>query len=195
MDATIAKDYLDWKGIRSTLASNTPGYRPANNHLNPCQPPGIPSWVIHCDGSFINDSHEATYGVLLSNNHRQVWDGVSGTLFCSSPIVVEARAILEAIILASPLEAPTTIFSDFKNIIDIVNCPSHPWSWECYAIVGAILHMLQGKLWIRVSFILRSLNKVADWVAVSARQGSMIGFLSLISLDCSFAMIPVTVEW
>ncbi|CAN1752235.1 hypothetical protein LINPERHAP1_LOCUS4636 [Linum perenne] len=110
---------------------------------------------------------------ILTLANRQVWDGVSGTLFCSSPTVAEARTILEAIILASPLGAPTTILSDCKIIVDIVNDPSHPWPWECYALVGAILHLLQGKPWIRVCFIPRSMNKVADWVAGSARQGSL----------------------
>ncbi|CAN1164618.1 hypothetical protein LINPERHAP2_LOCUS25670 [Linum perenne] len=54
-----------------------------------------------------------------------------------------------------------------------------------------------GKPWIRVSFVPQSLNKVADWVAVSARQGSQPNdwFLSLISFDCNFSVILVTVEW
>ncbi|CAN1801545.1 hypothetical protein LINPERHAP1_LOCUS23009 [Linum perenne] len=51
------------------------------NHPNPCPPPSTPMWVIHCDGSFVNDSQEAAFGVVLSNNQGQVRDGVKGTFF------------------------------------------------------------------------------------------------------------------
>ncbi|CAN1743943.1 hypothetical protein LINPERHAP1_LOCUS1960 [Linum perenne] len=184
LDAAIAKDCSVWRLCTFSLADPPPGYHSTANHPNPYPPPSTPNWVVHCDGSFVNDSQEAAFGVVLSNNQGQVMSGVNGTFFCSSAIVAEVRAIYEATIMASTMGAPTTILSDCKVLVDAINDPKHQWTWECYALMGACLCLLQRKTWINVRFVRRNLNKVADWVAVGSRQHNLphnwISFLNSI---------------
>ncbi|CAN1764976.1 hypothetical protein LINPERHAP1_LOCUS9493 [Linum perenne] len=62
--------------------------------------------------SFVNDSQEAAYVMVLSNIHREFCDRRSDTFFFSSPIVAEGQAILEAFQCATVLSSPVSILSD-----------------------------------------------------------------------------------
>ncbi|CAL1375984.1 unnamed protein product [Linum trigynum] len=50
---------------------------------------------------FFNDSQEAAYGVVVSNNHDQVCDGKAEIMHCFPPLEAEAKALLEGSRLSS----------------------------------------------------------------------------------------------
>ncbi|CAN1146276.1 hypothetical protein LINPERHAP2_LOCUS15159 [Linum perenne] len=136
----------------------------------PSPPPRIPDLVIHRDRSFHKDSHEAAYDVVVSNSHDQVCDGRSGTFFCSS---AEAKAIKEAISLASTHQVSTVVFSDSLTLVDVLNKPTKPWPWDCSAYIAHMVQNLARCPWIKVEFTPRSQNTKADWVAKETRNQSI----------------------
>ncbi|CAN1255029.1 Putative ribonuclease H protein At1g65750 [Linum perenne] len=110
----IENDYKGWSEslIPAKKTMNSPTNHSAPPPSPSFPPPRTPSLVIHCDGSFLKDSQEAAYGVVVSNSHGQVCDGRSGTFLCSSAMMAEAKAILEAINLAASRQVSTLILSD-----------------------------------------------------------------------------------
>ncbi|CAN1764979.1 hypothetical protein LINPERHAP1_LOCUS9496 [Linum perenne] len=99
--------------------------------------------MIQYDRSFVNDSQEAAYGMVLSNIHREFCDRRSDTFFFSSPIIGEGRAILEAFQCATVLSSPVTILSDCKTLVDICLKPLRTWPWECSRIISSFLQVPQ----------------------------------------------------
>ncbi|CAN1157596.1 Putative ribonuclease H protein At1g65750 [Linum perenne] len=170
-----AQDMEDWKQCCTSAydgthpRANLPQYPSTPPHSIPLPPPRIPDLVIHCDGSFVKDSLRAAYGVVMTNSHGQVCDGRSGTFFCSSPIVAEAKAINEAISLAASRQVTTVIRSDCLSLINILNKHQVKWPWECSALIAVMVQSLATCPWVTVEFTPRSDNCLADWVAKSAR--------------------------
>ncbi|CAN0902658.1 hypothetical protein LINGRAHAP2_LOCUS22097 [Linum grandiflorum] len=100
----------------------------------------MPSLVIHFDGSFVNDSNKAFFGVIVSNPAGQVIDGKVSMFYCSSSVVSEARALLEGLSYATGTHAPCHILSDCKTLVDVVHGPANRVvvdSWSCYGILGS----------------------------------------------------------
>ncbi|CAN1759680.1 hypothetical protein LINPERHAP1_LOCUS7234 [Linum perenne] len=128
---------------------------------------------IHCDGSFLHDSQKAAYGIILSNSHGQIFDGRAETIFCSSPMVSEAHAILQASRLAMTLPTQVTIYSDCLCMINAVHAPKHQWPWECYGLLGNISAIKIVHPNIKFKFISRNRNKRANWLARKARLGTI----------------------
>ncbi|CAN1767723.1 Putative ribonuclease H protein At1g65750 [Linum perenne] len=165
----VSRDLEIWKDCTTNIRHD---HSPPP-HLHPCPPPRIADLVIHCDGSFKKDSPKAAYGVVMTNTHGQVCDGRSGTFFCSSPIVAEAKAINEAVFMASTRQVSTLILSDSLSLVNILNDTHIQWPWECAALITQIGQRLSVCLWITISFTPRSLNTKADWVAKSARMNCL----------------------
>ncbi|CAN1127097.1 hypothetical protein LINPERHAP2_LOCUS3813 [Linum perenne] len=166
-------DFKDWKENCSPAANHlvsqnlfpSHGHYSSPPHSQSSPPPRIPDLVIHCDGSFHKDSQEAAYGVVVSNSHGQVCDGRSGTFFCSSALAAEAKAIKEAISLASTRQVSTVVFSDSLTLVDVLNKTTNPWPWDCSAYIAHMVQNLARCPWIKVGFTPRSHNTKADWVA------------------------------
>ncbi|CAN1813256.1 hypothetical protein LINPERHAP1_LOCUS26825, partial [Linum perenne] len=92
---------------------------------------------------------------------------------CSSPIVSEAKALLEAAIYASQYTPNCTIFSDCLTIVASIKTQKIKWPWECYGLLGRITDILASSPSISVRFIPRKDNLLADWVAREARQNRL----------------------
>ncbi|CAN1775906.1 hypothetical protein LINPERHAP1_LOCUS13480 [Linum perenne] len=107
------------------------------------------------------------------NAASQVVDGRAGRILrilCSSPIVSEARAILEAVKFASTSQSICTIFTDSLVISTSIKKEKHQWPWEYFGLIGNIVDLLSTFPTISVHFIPRKENAYADWIARSARQ-------------------------
>ncbi|CAN1129854.1 Putative ribonuclease H protein At1g65750 [Linum perenne] len=177
----VAVDIETWKRPygADTTSIDKPDQRPTvchhfvPSHSHSCPPRRIPDLVIHCDGSFLKDSQEAAYGVVMTNCHGQVCDGRIGTFFCSSAMVAEAKAILEAINLGSSRQVTTLVLSDNSTLVNILNCTTSPWPWECHNIIAQMVRTLMLCPWIEVAYTPRVHNTKADWVAKETRKNSI----------------------
>ncbi|CAN1216522.1 hypothetical protein LINPERPRIM_LOCUS638 [Linum perenne] len=98
----------------------------------------------------------------------------AGTFYCNSPIVSEAKALLEASLIAVAKTNPTRILSDCQELINAINGPKHRWPWECFGFIGSILDLVKDKN-IGFFFVPRAQNVKADWIARSARNGLLYG--------------------
>ncbi|CAN1794536.1 hypothetical protein LINPERHAP1_LOCUS20329 [Linum perenne] len=136
-------------------------------------PPNTSSVKVYCDGSFQNDPHQAAYGIIIMNAEGQVCDGRAGRFFCSSPIVSEARALLEAVTFAALSGARCIIFSDCLTLVASIKALKCKWPWECYGLLGRITDILSSSPSTTVRFIPRKENVLADWVAREARQNRL----------------------
>ncbi|CAN1312478.1 hypothetical protein LINPERPRIM_LOCUS28651 [Linum perenne] len=108
--------------------------------------------------------------LVIVNTSGNICDGRAGTMICSSPIVAEARAMLEAVALASTYPASSTVFSDCLNLVSCLKGPPCLWPWECYGLLDRITSALRASPNTKVPFIQRKHNNLADWVARSARE-------------------------
>ncbi|CAN1815382.1 hypothetical protein LINPERHAP1_LOCUS27430, partial [Linum perenne] len=142
-----------------------------HHNINP--PPHTSDLEVYCDGSFLEDPQKAGFGVILMNTGGQICDGRAGTLVCSSPIVSEARALLEAVSLARLSPVRCTVFSDCLTLVNCVSSPSCRWPWECYGLLASIMSVIRTSPTIQVRFTPRRNNMLADWVARSARDSCL----------------------
>ncbi|CAN1811616.1 hypothetical protein LINPERHAP1_LOCUS26280 [Linum perenne] len=167
------RDSNSWKnGIINNHTSNV--FRPTPHSALPhAPPPRTSSFKVHCDASFVTDSLQAAYGIVISNSEGHVSDGKSGLFNSSSPIAAEARALYEAVSIASSFTTSISVFSDCQSLVLSLTSPKHQWPWECFGLLGSIVNILQSFPQISVSFTPRSLNRKADWVAKSTRLGSL----------------------
>ncbi|CAN1817880.1 LINE-1 retrotransposable element ORF2 protein [Linum perenne] len=161
----------EWKSIKN-MPTNSSGIRPLDPETILRPPPGDSRHhQIRCDGSFISESVEAGYGVVVTNAHGQVIEGKAGTLFCSSSMVAEAKALMVAVQCAMSYEGPTIIKSDCLNLVSALRDFRIAWPWECAAWMHSMRRDLEENPRISISFIPRRLNGAADWVANSVRRG------------------------
>ncbi|CAN1152069.1 Putative ribonuclease H protein At1g65750 [Linum perenne] len=128
---------------------------------------------IFCDGSFDQNSSTAGYGVIVRNPHGQVIDGKAGKLLCSSALVAEAKAVLEALRLAERSNIQSYVRSDSLVIVNALRGEKERWPWQCYAWLLIMKNILLAHDRISLSFAPRSLNQTADWVAKSARSDNL----------------------
>ncbi|CAN1806951.1 hypothetical protein LINPERHAP1_LOCUS24852 [Linum perenne] len=112
----------------------------------------------------------------MTNVHGQICGGANGFIECSSPMVAEAHALINAVSLALSCPGVIRIFSDCQVITRALDDSLSPWPWECAAILGSIMSLLATNPRISIHFTPRASNKMADWVATSTRN-------QLISLD------------
>ncbi|CAN1752979.1 hypothetical protein LINPERHAP1_LOCUS4961, partial [Linum perenne] len=92
---------------------------------------------------------------------------------CSSSIVVEAKALLEALSIAATSRDPTIVKSDCLNLVVALRDFRIAWPWECSAWLLSMKRILDTCPWILVSFVPRRINSAADWIANSARNGTL----------------------
>ncbi|CAN1822360.1 hypothetical protein LINPERHAP1_LOCUS29947 [Linum perenne] len=104
------------------------------------------------------------------NTLGQVCDGRAGKIRCSSPIVAEACALLEAVSMVRTSPTSCTICSDCLNLVNSLKGPKTSWPWECFGLLGRISSILRDSPNIQICFIHRKHNSIADWVARSARD-------------------------
>ncbi|CAN0912356.1 hypothetical protein LINGRAPRIM_LOCUS716 [Linum grandiflorum] len=126
------------------------------------------------DGSFTTDPQKAAFGVLLYNPSGQVVDGTVGSLFCFASLVAEARALLEATLLPKRFGIHCRFLSNCKFLVDAINGLKHRWLWQCFDHLGSIQSARLSSSGMSFHFISLARNSKADWVARSARSGSLL---------------------
>ncbi|CAL1379057.1 unnamed protein product [Linum trigynum] len=136
-------------------------------------PPSTHSFEVHCDGSFLHDSQEAAYGVVIMNDHGQVVDGKAEPLHCFSPIEAEAKALLEGTLAAVELNAPCRVRSDCLVLVKALQGLPRLWPWRAAASLGRILNLTSVCPNIRIEWINRKRNSKADWVARSCARNQL----------------------
>ncbi|CAN1849938.1 hypothetical protein LINPERHAP1_LOCUS39593 [Linum perenne] len=136
-------------------------------------PPDTSSLKVYCDGSFLNDPHQAAYDIIIMNAEGHVCDGRAGRFICSSPMVSEARALLEAVSFASRSHSRCTVYSDCLRLVASTTAQKSKWLWDCYGLLGSITDILATSHPISIRFTPRKENRYADWVARSARQNRL----------------------
>ncbi|CAN1188801.1 hypothetical protein LINPERHAP2_LOCUS39547 [Linum perenne] len=136
-------------------------------------PPPAPDREILCDGSFPYNNHEAGYGVIVRDSHGEVVDGYAGTLSCSSPLVAEARALLEATRRAATIPGTSCIKTDCLTLVNALRKGPTIWPWECAAWLHIMDELLRTHPRIRISYIPRALNGMVDRVAKAAAMGTL----------------------
>ncbi|CAN0919386.1 hypothetical protein LINGRAHAP2_LOCUS31420 [Linum grandiflorum] len=99
--------------------------------------------------------------------------GRSGTFYCSSAIVAEARALLEGLSFATEPGASCHVFSDCKTLVDAIHGPQVDWPWSCYGLLGSIKAIVSSVSTISIRFIPRGDNMRADSAAKAARIGPL----------------------
>ncbi|CAN0902814.1 hypothetical protein LINGRAHAP2_LOCUS22214 [Linum grandiflorum] len=128
--------------------------------------------------SFVNYFQKVAYAIY--NDTRKAIDGRAGTLYCSTAMVAEARAILEATMVAAQIQSPCWIVSDCQTSIDAINSIPDRWPWECYGILGRIEEIRRSSPLGSFLFQPRATVQEADKIAKSARNGSLLpGWISL----------------
>ncbi|CAN1226955.1 hypothetical protein LINGRAPRIM_LOCUS1126 [Linum grandiflorum] len=127
---------------------------------------------IHCDGSFSQSSSAAGYGIVITDTHGQVTNGYSGTLVCASPVVVEAKALLEAIKNAPDSGIPTSVRTDCLSLVDGLRKRPDQRPWQCSAWMHLMDDILRSNPLVKVSFTPRRLNVLADRAAKAAATGT-----------------------
>ncbi|CAN1770975.1 hypothetical protein LINPERHAP1_LOCUS11748, partial [Linum perenne] len=140
-----------------------------NDNPLPCTSP----LRVHCDGSFFEGPQEAAYGVVVTNSTGQICDGRAGNFVCSSPIVSEAKALLEAVSYAARSPQPCMVFSDYLILVAGLNSHHDRWPWDCYGIIARIRKALETSPSTTVQFTPRCLNGTTYWVARSSRDLSL----------------------
>ncbi|CAN1250765.1 Putative ribonuclease H protein At1g65750 [Linum perenne] len=162
----------EWRPIRQVTPNDQhpPAQRPMATSIP--NPPPVPPMhqKIFCDGSFDQNSSEAGYGVVMKNPHGAVIDGRAGKFTCSSAMVAEAKALLEACKLATTSPSHSIISSDCQGLTLALRGPESEWPWECFAWLLAMKAILLAHDRISLTFIPRRQNKTADKVAKWARQ-------------------------
>ncbi|CAN1141980.1 hypothetical protein LINPERHAP2_LOCUS12809 [Linum perenne] len=109
----------------------------------------------------------------MTNIHGQVCDGRNGTFFCSSLIVVEAKAMKEAVDRAAARQVSTQRNSDCLTLVNVINDTHVQWTWECSAIISQINQRLSECPWITIYFTPRNITTKADWVAKVSRMNCL----------------------
>ncbi|CAN0907190.1 Transposon TX1 uncharacterized 149 kDa protein [Linum grandiflorum] len=172
----IESDTHDWSSPSQQGHTTTPPppTQPAHYNRSSNPPPRIPPLDIDCDGSFLNDSQKAAFGLLISEPDGKVIDGKAGTFYCSTPIVAEAYALKEAAVAGSLYARPCRILSDCLLLIKAINGPKHRWPWQCMAVLECIDLIKRGPNPPSFHFIPRAANSKADYIAKAARAGSLL---------------------
>ncbi|CAN1835101.1 hypothetical protein LINPERHAP1_LOCUS34287 [Linum perenne] len=88
----------------------------------------------------------------MLNTVGHVCDGRVGRLTSSSPIIVEARSLLEDVSLTSSYPKPCMVFSDCLNLVNFLKGPQSHWPWECFGLLACITNSLRDYPTIFVRF-------------------------------------------
>ncbi|CAL1384016.1 unnamed protein product [Linum trigynum] len=173
------RDFLLIEEARKT-PSSSPLSRTTQSHSQPRGPrsnplpPPIPfSRLMYCDGSFVSDSSLAAYGITIANAHGQVYDGKADSFLCSHPIQAEAFGLLNAILIAAHDTEPTCIRTDCQVLTLALRQDPSLWPWQCRATIARMVSVIHSAPWIKVEFVPRRLNSLADWVAGQARLNTL----------------------
>ncbi|CAN1178375.1 hypothetical protein LINPERHAP2_LOCUS33633 [Linum perenne] len=104
----------------------------------------------------------------MKDRHGVVVAGYAGTLVCSSPIVAEAKGLLEGIRIAASSGGETVVKTDCLDLVNALRKNPTCWPWQCAAWLHRMSDILTENPQIRISFTPRAANFLADKVAKAA---------------------------
>ena len=129
---------------------------------------------INCDGAFSKNLNLGVAAFVVRDHTGALVDGKTSFIYCSSPVIVEAKAIFEATMFAaSCFSLPVLIESDCKVVIDAILMEPTLIPWDDIGVVEAIRDMARKFANISFSFVYREANEPAHWVAISAKCGAL----------------------
>ncbi|KAL4362395.1 hypothetical protein GQ457_04G024660 [Hibiscus cannabinus] len=138
-----------------------------------------PSWTpplegcfkVCCDASFDKKTGKAAAAAVVCNSQGEIVAGDSDCFFASSASSAEASAIRLGVFLAlSGGFCNVTFESDCKDVVYRIVSGVQS-AWESAAVEEDILSRTSSLASFSFSFIPRSCNKVADWVARNTLRG------------------------
>ncbi|CAN1162854.1 hypothetical protein LINPERHAP2_LOCUS24702 [Linum perenne] len=131
-------------------------------------------WTIQCDGSFEEGIQKAGVGIILFDSEGHTIDGRAGSLFCRTPSVAEAVAVLMAVQLANDTGGHVRVLSDCVEVVNAIKAPPDDWPWEIGAIIADIMTILQSNENIVVNHCRRTEVSLAHNTANRARLGILL---------------------
>ncbi|KAF8413705.1 hypothetical protein HHK36_001697 [Tetracentron sinense] len=131
---------------------------------------------INCDGAFVHQGSTGGAAAVGRDSVGQVVDFRVKVSACSSPIMAEAKAICLGILLASESQWKNIIIeSDSLSLILALNSSGGSFPLEVLILMEDMKASLCGFERVSFSFIPRSLNGLAHWLATLSLSQSRMG--------------------
>lgn len=149
--------------IKSTTCTPASPIIPSSSARKWC-PPDINRVKFNCDASWKKDTREGFGAVVLRNHKGELIDGRKFKVRGVSALACEAMALREACLMAKAMNLHSVqIECDNKELTSLSVSDLDP-PWECACIIQDIRVLVEG-FNLLVSWIPRSINRVAHWVA------------------------------
>ncbi|KAL4282003.1 hypothetical protein GQ457_03G037710 [Hibiscus cannabinus] len=156
---TIAQPKIDSRGSHGQ--TETPAWTP----------PSIGHFKVCCDAAFDKQSGKAAAAAVARDSTGAIVSGASDCFFAPSASSAEALAIRLGVSLALNAGLDHVTFeSDCKDVVYRLISGVHS-SWESAAVEEDILYRASSLSTCSFSFIPRTCNRVADWVAKNVLKG------------------------
>ena len=156
MSRSISKSFLDF----SCLGPSSPRW------VAPC--PG--SFKINCDGAIMSNICFGSTAFVVRDSKRCFCEGGSASFPCRTSCMAEATAIKLALDYAVSIQpCPVQIELDCKILVEASRDPSKLVQWECFDVMVDIAGSLASSEFINISWVPRSANKAAHWIAYAEK--------------------------
>ncbi|CAN1170982.1 hypothetical protein LINPERHAP2_LOCUS29301, partial [Linum perenne] len=126
------------------------------------------------DGSFQEDIQTAGVGVIVFDSEGHAIDGRAGQLFCRTPSVAEAYAVLTAVQVARDMNMQVVVKTDCLEVVQAMKAPRDERPWEIAAVIANIDAIIQMNPHIMVVHCKRTEISRAHDVANRARLGTLV---------------------
>ncbi|GLU18503.1 hypothetical protein SLE2022_348000 [Rubroshorea leprosula] len=127
---------------------------------------------INTDASFSPNSGVAALAMVGRNSNGELCFGKTWCDMALTPLMAEADALLKAVHFAEDNGIQDAIFeSDNQVLISSIQQPFKPLPWEARSLIIRIRQSNVRNPGFCFSFVPRTGNQVADWVARSSLHG------------------------
>ncbi|KAL4271646.1 hypothetical protein GQ457_13G013030 [Hibiscus cannabinus] len=135
--------------------------------------PPPPNFIkVNCDASFNSSRKLAGIAAIARNCHGDIVDGINAQVHSSSAFVAECLALrLGSSLIRQHSWQHVQVEYDCKLAIDMINCQSID-SWDVKAVLSDIRLSVELLSNVTFSYIYRTSNQVADWVARTTCKGT-----------------------
>lgn len=130
---------------------------------------------VNVDAAYDANLMKGAIAAVVRDEAGEFLTGAARTFICNSPIAAEAIAVREAISLAGVFDSFDVIIeSNCANVVK--GCGDSVPQWKIQAFVVDIKRMLAENQRVKIKWVRRSANKVADQVAKSMIRGNLPRF-------------------
>ncbi|XP_058003969.1 uncharacterized protein LOC131180638 [Hevea brasiliensis] len=143
-------------------------------------PPVQGTFKINVDASFNFVTSEAGYGFLIRNFGGFIIDGFAAKFRRFSPLVAEGIGLQAAIKFAANRHLGSCLVEiDSLQIKSLLSSLPDLIPWEVAAIIQNQKRLLSCLVNVSISFVPRSANECASWIACAVRNGTLLpGWIS-----------------